>query len=358
VRRTPTAETSPAPEGRASWALEALAQRGIRPADLRFAICLGVLLGLSPLTGAARTAPSVALGSLAAVAALALRRGRPQPPASRAPTLARPSAAVGLVLAAAAAAFAPTLVWLFREYRISIWHNADGFFVAAAMALLARSALRRDGSEAPEASAWGFALLVPALALAVFDAGLRSGTLSAVALVLALPGLSLLLLGARRTRLLALPLALGVFLVPIPAAFEDPLGFASASAALVEPLVRALGIEAHRHETAFRLSTGWLGIGGNCSGLSTLHAGVALAGLFAFTARSRARRLLLLAMVVPIALVVNGARVAGLVVLCDRFGMEMLGTPLHGLSGIASFWLAVGALWLLADRPAVREALR
>jgi exosortase len=226
------------------------------------------------------------------------------------------------------------------------------------MALLARSALRRDAGEAPEASAWGFALLVPALALLVVDAGLRSGTLSAVGLVLALPGLSLLLLGARRTRLLAFPLALGVFLVPIPSGLEDPLGFASASAALVDPIVDALGVEAHRHQTAFRLSTGWLGIGGNCSGIATLHAGVALAGLFAFTARSRARSLLLLGLVVPIVLLVNAARLVGLVLLCERQGMGVLGTPLHGLSGIAVFWLVVGALWLLADRPAVREALR
>jgi exosortase len=340
-----------------SRALAALSARGIEPADLRFAICLGVLLGLSPLTGSARIVPSLALGTLAAALALALRRGRPRPSAARSPTRAWPPPAVWAVLAVAVVAFAPTLVWLYGEYTESIWHNPDGLFVAAAMALLARSALRRDASETREASASGFAWLAPALALVVLDTGLDSGSLSALGLVLALPGFSLLLLGARRTRLLALPLVLGIFLVPIPSGFEDPLGFASATASLAEPIARVLGIDAYRHQTAFRLSKGWLRIGGNCSGIAMLHAAVALGVLLACTARSRARFWLPILLGAPIVLLVNAARTVVLMLLCDRFGNGVLETPLHGLSGIVAFWLVVGAFWLLADRPAVREAL-
>ena len=226
------------------------------------------------------------------------------------------------------------------------------------MWLLARSTLRRDRSEAAEASAWGFALLVPALALVVLDAGLRSRTLSAVGLVLALPGLSLLLFGARRTRLLALPLALGIFLVPLPMGLEDPLRLATAGAALAEPIAGSLGVQAYRQQNVFRLSTGWLGVGGNCSGVSALHAAAALSVLLACTARSRTRRLLLLVLPLPIVLLVNAVRLAGLVVVCDHRGMGVLQMPLHGLSGIAVVWLMVGSAWLLADRPALREALR
>ena len=47
--------------------------------------------------------------------------------------------------------------------------------------------------------------------------GIRSELMSAVGLVLILPGLSLLLLGARRTRLSALPLLIAAMMLPIPA---------------------------------------------------------------------------------------------------------------------------------------------
>ena len=47
-------------------------------------------------------------------------------------------------------------------------------------------------------SPWGFASLVPALALQVIDTGMHTELLSAIALVLALPGLSLLFLGVAR----------------------------------------------------------------------------------------------------------------------------------------------------------------
>jgi exosortase len=334
-----------------------------RPArgDLAFAGLVGVLFALSPLTGRTRILPSLVLGAAAAAAVLAarMRRGPPPAAAPSGATLVRPALPVIGVLALTAIVFAPTLYWLFDVFTESVWRNGHGLFVPLFMVLLARSRLRRDPIRGEESSAWGFAWLVPALALAVADAGIGSLYLSALALVLALPGLSLLLLGAHRTRAIALPLALGVFLVPLPTLLEDAVGLRTATAALAKPMLLWLGAPVVFHQTQVRLPNGGFSISDNCSGFAALVASFAFATLLAVTARSRVRGVLLLLAVYPAVALLNGARAAALVLLVLRFGDGpiMYTTPVHGLSGIAVFIAVLGGLWLCADRAAFREAI-
>ena len=328
--------------------------------DLAFAALVGVLVALSPLTGRTRILPSLALGAAAAGAVIAarMRRGPPPADAPTGPTLARPTLLVAGALALTAILFAPTLYWLFLAFTESVWRNGHGLFVPLIMVLLARSALRRDPVKGEESSAWGFAWLVPALALIVADAGIRSRYLSVIGLLLALPGLSLLLLGARRTRAIALPLALGVFLVPLPTLLEDTVGLRVATARIAKPILEQIGATVIWHQTQVRLPNSNYGVSDNCSGFAALTASFAFAVLLAATARSRARGALLILSVYPAIAIVNGVRVAVLVVLALRYGDQILiTTPLHGLSGIAVFAIVLGGLWLGADRAALRRAL-
>ena len=278
------------------WRIPALAIPTLR--DLRFAGFVALLLAISPTTGSARIWSSALLGGIGGLGFLAARLRRralevavPDP----ARALAMPPPRVWIALAALALACAPTLGWLFEEYTDRVWRNAHGILLPVFMALLARSALRRDAGGPAEASAWGFAFLAPGLALVVLDAGVRSHYLSVIGLLLLLPGLSLLFLGARRTRLIAVPLALSIFAIPTPEAMSDPLGLTEATSAIAARLVHALGVPAIRHGTAFVLSDGGvLSVSQNCSGLSALHAAAALSLVLAYAARSWPHRILIL----------------------------------------------------------------
>jgi exosortase len=329
--------------------------------DLAFAALVGVLFALSPLTGRTRILPSIVLGAAAAAVVLAarMRRGLRPADAPSGPTLSRPALPVIGVLALTAIVFAPTFYWLYEALTESVWRNGHGLFVPLFMVLLARHRLRRDPIRGEESSAWGFAWLVPALVLAVADAGIGSLYLSAIGLVLALPGLSLLLLGARRTRAIALPLALGVLLVPLPTLIEDAVGLRTATAALAKPMLEWVGAPVVFHQTQVRLPNGGFSLSDNCSGFAALTASFAFAALLAATARSRVRGALLLLAVYPAVAFVNGARAAALVLLVMRYGEGpiMLTTPVHGLSGIGVFIAVLGGLWLCADRAAFREAI-
>jgi exosortase len=254
--------------------------------------------------------------------------------------------------------FAPTLVFLYNKWTGAIWENGHGLFIPFLMFFLARSALRTDPHpERPESSAWGLALVVPALVLGLLDFALRMAYLAAVGFVLMLPGLSLLLLGVRRTRLLAMPLLLGLFMIPIPNVMATHMFLKTWTAQMVEPLIRLVGIPVLREDTLLVLPSETFLVADACSGFSTLYAAVGLSLILARYCRSNWRRLFLVLAAWPLALLCNTLRVFLLVVAAHVFGSGLLDTAFHGASGVATFWLVLLVLFMAADRESLRDAL-
>src|SRR5262245_15115440 len=95
---------------------------------------------------------------------------------------------VGIVAAELLLLFAPTARFLYERWTMSVWHNAHGMFVPPLVALLAWQELKTRKELPVRGSAWGFALLVPALLLHALDAGIHSELLSAIALFIKLRG--------------------------------------------------------------------------------------------------------------------------------------------------------------------------
>lgn len=325
--------------------------------DLRWAAIVGTLLGVSPMTGSGRVWLSALLGLAAGVFVLGMRvAGAPRP--RRDPTVGRPPLATALALLGVALAFFPALTWLFEASTVSVWRHAHGVMVPLFMFLLGRSVLRRDPNPGVEEhSAWGLALVAVGLVLAVLDAGAGTHYLAVIGLMIAIPGLSLLWLGGRRTRALAGVLALPIFLIPVPQFSADPLALTEGSAALAEPLVRAGGVPAIRRETYFVLRDGVVGVSQNCSGLSTAYAAFALAFALALPARSWRRGLAPLLVAYPVTLALNTLRLTGILWASHQLGFAFLETALHGFSGLVVLWATLGIVWLASDRVAVREAL-
>jgi exosortase len=185
----------------------------------------------------------------------------------------------------------------------------------------------------------------------------RSKYLAAIGAMLCLPGLSLLFLGARRTRLLAAPLALCWFALPIPAALEDPLGINAVTAEITGRILRALGVLVLRHHTVFVTRQAPINVSQNCSGLAAMYAAAALAFVLVNGARDRLRRIVIPLLVFPLVVLSNGVRVAVMLLMIDRVGMGFLQTFWHGLFGLFVLWFALAGLWLAADHKGLRESL-
>jgi exosortase len=247
----------------------------------------------------------------------------------------------------------PTVSWLFDRWTISVWQHAHGLFIPPIVGYFVYKELKPLAHLPPGSSAWGFVLLVPALALHALDAGMHTQLLSAGALLLALPGLSLLFLGVPRTRAIAFPLAFLAFALPIPLAFTEQIHWQLRQVATfgTATVVPWLGIPVFVEGTTIHTATGALQVADACSGFSTLYASIAVACLVAYSATSPRRRALVLMSAVPLAIGANLLRVIGLVLLVVWYGAEMLDTFLHPLSGMLTFALALPVIFWLGGSP-------
>jgi exosortase len=262
-------------------------------------------------------------------------------------------------LAAAGVIFAPTIHWLWQRWTMSVWHNSHGLFVPLMVAYLVYDALRADPIGEEEASGWGFLFVIPGLMLVLADAAIKTELLSALGLVLCLPGFSLLLLGPRRTKLLIFPWILAPLMLPIPAAFVQPiiLLLRRISAVGAAELLSLLGIPVLVDHTTLRIPNASVAIADACSGFSTLYASITFAIFFAYVATSTTRSLLVLALAAPFAIVCNIVRCTALALMVQTWGTDLMGSFLHPLTGIIAFVLTLFMLVIVADLVRFRSAV-
>lgn len=326
--------------------------------DLLLGTAVTVFVAASPFTPAAWL-PSLVLGALVGAAFVGWRtwqRARSPAEVPAEPLRIRVPARVWVAFAGLALAFAPTGVWLYASWTGNIWNNGHGMLVPVVMGYLIYQTLRRD--EAPDevaSSPWGLAFVGAGLGLVVLDAALGTHQIAVLGLVLVLPGVSLLLLGARRTRLLTVPLVLSIFMIPIPNTVATHLYLKQLTASIVAPVISALGIPVLREDTVLVLPRATFLVADACSGFSALYAAAGISIVLAAAARSWWRKGLLLAAAFPLAVACNVARVTLLVVAANHFGLGLLDTPFHSASGVATFWGVIVLLFLIADRKTLRQ---
>jgi len=322
----------------------------------------GFLFGVSPLTPN-ELLPSVIAGVLAGGLVLGVRLWRRAPAAAGAEVLEEGSSALAgaallhvtpgtwIVLALWVALVAPTCVWLFHSWTASVWINDHGIFVPVIVGYLAWAELRRDPHpESAESSAWGLAWLLAGAALILLDAGVHSYYLSALGVIVTLPGLSLLFLGPRRTHALRVPLVVTLLAIPIPNTVASELFLRTATAASVDPLLQMLGVTAVREATVLHMARNDFVITNACSGFATLYASVSVAIILACYQRSFLRKALLLLAAPVLALVANILRVLLLVIMTTSWGSWVIASPLHPASGVATFCVALVGLFLIARK--------
>ncbi len=267
---------------------------------------------------------------------------------------------LGLALLELLVLWAPTIGWLYERWTLSVWHNAHGLLIPFVVAYFVYQELRPFAGRPRSSSAWGFVLLVPALALHALDAGIHTELLAAGSIVVALPGLALLTLGMERTKAILFPLAFLALSLPIPLGMTEQvhMQLRLLTTAATSSVVPMFGIPVFVEGTTLHLSGGALQVADACSGFSTLYAAIAVAMLTAYTARGTGRRALVLLAAAPLAILANWLRVIALVLLVVWRGDAILDTFVHPLSGMLTFALALPIIfWLGGDTaPASRPS--
>ncbi len=236
-------------------------------------------------------------------------------------------------------------------YRMGVQWATDenmghGFFVPVVAGFIAWQ--RRDELLAArrKPNGWGLFLVIFAAAEAL------AGTLGAelftarLAFVIALVGVILYLGGTRWIRILAFPLLLLPFMIPIPAIIYSllTLKLQMLASQLGEMMIGAMGIPVLREGNTLKLPSQTLDIAEACSGIRSLMSLGFLSLVYAYFADKRVwMRWALLAATIPIAIGANGVRVA-LTGWLSEMNTKLAQGAYHETEGYIVFLVAMVAL--------------
>jgi exosortase C (VPDSG-CTERM-specific) len=148
----------------------------------------------------------------------------------------------------------------------------------------------------------------------------------------------------------AFPLAYLVFMLPMPTAMRDALELASksASAEVANLFFWLSGTPFLREGAIFQLPNITIEVAQECSGIRSswvlLMTSILAANLFLKTSW---RRIVLVALVIPLGILRNGFRILVIGLLCANIGPQMIHSPVHTRGGPLFFALSLVPFLLL-----------
>jgi exosortase len=234
------------------------------------------------------------------------------------------------------------------------WANDDnyshGFLIVPLAVYFAWERRGRLSALTPRPSLWGLAAIF--FGLSALVAGFLGAELflTRASVVIVLAGSTLFLLGWSALRVLALPLAFLLLMIPIPAILFNQIAFplqlvaSQAGAATLS----ALSIPVLREGNVIVLAHTSLEVAEACSGIRSLISLLTLGIVYGyFTDRRLVVRAAIALATVPIAIVANAGRVAGTGIAAHYYGPAAAQGFFHTFSGWLVFVVALGLLFLL-----------
>ena len=268
-------------------------------------------------------------------------------PTHRAPVVWKTSPALWLLIAlsvlAAVGAFFPAL-----RFMVATWDQVPEFgygyfipFVSGYLIWQRSDRLRERDSQGAWSGVW--------IVLAGLLLGLVGG-LSAIRMtsqygfVLALFGIAVTWLGWQGTRIIAAPLALLLFMIPMPQFLLREMSeqLQLLSSQLGVALIRLFDISVFLEGNVIDLGSMKLQVVEACSGLRYLFPLLVLGVIAAYLFRAPLwKRVVLVLSTIPMTILINSLRIGLIGVTVDRWGTGMAEGLLHDFEGFAMFMLCI-----------------
>jgi exosortase len=253
----------------------------------------------------------------------------------------------GVVVAGFGWLYAPILVRLVRDW--SVDPNYSHGLIVAPLAIVFAYGRREALARVPmrPAPVWGLAWLVAGLG--VLLAGVRGSELflQRVSMLPVVAGIVVLVCGRAHLRALWFPIAFLALMIPLPAVVFNQVTFPLQLVAsrFGEFVLDVAGVPALREGNVIVLPYTTLEVVEACSGIRSLVSLLTVAIAFAHLQRMRpALAILVVASTVPLAIVMNGVRVAGTGIAAHHWGAAAAEGFLHGFSGWLVFVATCAAL--------------
>lgn len=266
-------------------------------------------------------------------------------------TRTQPTRADWLLLGAGLLAFTPALLDLARVWRATDYLS-HGFLVPVVAGFIAHARREAWHALAPGRALSGLAGVVAGLALSGLGLLADVPTATGLGVVLGVVGAVFMVRGAAGVRVMAFPLAYLIFMVPPPPHFIDPIILElqlQVSFVAVETL-RLAGFAILRDGNVMVLPGGdSLFVDQACSGITSVVTLVPLGVLLAWSVeRAPMRRAVLLACIVPAAMLGNLVRVTATVWAASVVGVDVATSGfVHDWAGVVTYAGACGVLLLV-----------
>jgi exosortase len=256
---------------------------------------------------------------------------------------------IGVWMVAGAALYAPVLAKLARDWSANATYS-HGFVVLPIALFLAwqqRDRLRHAPARPSRAG-----LLILAFSLGLYVIGSLGAELfiTRLSMIGVLAGTIVYVWGWKHFRLVSFPLAFLLFMIPLPAIVFDHVAVSLQLVAsrLGEFLLQAVEVPVLRDGNILTLANVTLEVSDACSGIRSLVALLAVTTLVGYLWEPAAwRRAFVAAAAVPLAIGLNGARIALTGLAATWFGPEAASGSVHAASGWVVFVVALGCVWAL-----------
>ena len=190
-----------------------------------------------------------------------------------------------------------------------------------------------------------FGLVVLVGSIFVLLAGLYGSEffITRISLLGTIAGTVLFLFGWKHLRILAFPIAFLILMIPIPAIVLNKIAFPLQlfASRVGESAISAANIPVLREGNVLVLASTTLEVAEACSGIRSLVSLITLGLIYGYFADSRTWvRVVIVASTIPIAILANGARVAGTGMAAHWIGPQAAEGFFHEFSGWALFLVA------------------
>ena len=246
--------------------------------------------------------------------------------------------------------YVPVLTRLAQDW-IHDDNYSHGVLIIPLAAWFAWSARGRIAAMAPRPSPAGLVVVVGGLGLLL--AGLLGAELflTRISLVVVIAGVVLFMSGWAILRALAFPIGFLILMIPIPAILFNQVAFPLQlfASQVGQTALGLLGIPVLREGNVIVLAHTTLEVAEACSGIRSLISLLTLGIVYGYFIDPRGGvRLLIALATIPIAILVNGARVAGTGVAAHYYGSNAAEGFFHTFSGWLVFIVAFALVFAVA----------
>ncbi len=254
-----------------------------------------------------------------------------------------------LILLALAATYANTAVGLFH-----IWATNEDYSYAFLIPIMSAYLIwerRQELRRTSVSTNWvGGILFVFFILVSAY--GILGSSPSAVrpAIPLIILAITLFCFGKQIFKIMLFPLALLIFMIPLPTMYGALVGvhLKRISTVLGELILRMAGITVFVEGNVIDLGVTQLQVVDACSGLRYVLPLLCVGVIFAyFFEKVRWRQVVIAVSTIPIAIITNGIRIGATGILAERYGSDVAQGFFHGFSGWLIFMFAFALLFVL-----------